>query len=284
MNQPAPSLPIPRPAGRYYGSKWRLAPWIVSHLPDHVTYAEPFCGLASVLLRKPIARNEAINDADDEVVNFLRVLREEPAALVRAIQFTPWSEAEVELAKRFEDGLSPLERARRFYLLCQQTYSGGSNTGQGGWRYERTGRRNTRMVDEFASVDHLNRIANRLLQVQINCTDWRKVISRYDSPETCFYVDPPYLPETRCQQWRKGGYRHDLTVQEHVELADALHQVRGMVVLSGYPSTLYDELYNGWTVETRSARIDGGRRIESLWLSPSAAGRRRQKTLWGEEL
>src|SRR4051794_15717834 len=68
--------PIP-----YFGGKARIAPWIVSLMPPHRVYVEPFAGSAAVLFAKARATHEILNDVDGEVVNFFRVLRERPEDL-----------------------------------------------------------------------------------------------------------------------------------------------------------------------------------------------------------
>src|SRR5262245_50804810 len=121
---PAPTAVPSRAALRFYGGKWRLAPWIVAHLPPHTCYVEPFGGAASVLLRKPPSRYEVYNDLDGAVVGFFRVLRERPADLIRAIQCTPFARAEVDLAcvpvPPEVDAVDDLERARRLYVRAWQ--------------------------------------------------------------------------------------------------------------------------------------------------------------------
>lgn len=89
---------IKRPALRYYGGKWKLAPWIISHFPAHKNYVEPCGGAASVLLQKPRSPLETYNDLDGNVVNFFRVLRDRPDELIRKIRLTPWARAEYELS------------------------------------------------------------------------------------------------------------------------------------------------------------------------------------------
>lgn len=87
----------------------------------------------------------------------------------------------------------------------------------------------------------------------------------HDGPGTLHYVDPPYLPETRS---RIRGYRHEMTREDHIALAEVLHGLRGAVMLSGYPAPLYEELYQGWYREEREARADGAHlRTEVIWAN-----------------
>src|SRR5574343_303278 len=103
---------ITRPALRYFGGKFRLAPWIISQFPPHTVYVEPFGGGGSVLLRKLPAYHEVYNDLDGDVVNFFRVLREQPDELLRAIDLTPYSREEQRQAFDANDEPSSLDRAR----------------------------------------------------------------------------------------------------------------------------------------------------------------------------
>jgi DNA adenine methylase len=95
-----------------------LAPWIIGHFPVHGCYVEPFCGAASVFLRKTPAEFEVINDLDGDVVNFFRVLRERTDEFIEAIENTPYSREEYRLAWLPVD--DALERARRLSTFKQQ--------------------------------------------------------------------------------------------------------------------------------------------------------------------
>jgi len=274
-----------RPALRYHGAKWALGPWVVSHLPGHECYVEPFGGSAGVLLQKARSWLEVYNDLDEEVVGFFQVMREQPERLITAIQWTPYARKEWELA--LEDDPDPVERARRFYVRAWMQIAGATGTWKSGWRRQkvvskdwRGQKKMTPACVSFAGVEHLWAVADRLRGVQIECGDWQEVVNRYDSPETCFYVDPPYPASTR-GRWKRNAYRHELSDGEHGALARALHVVLGKVVISGYRCELYDELYAGWARVERSARTNSaGSAVECLWLSPGAE--ERQLSLFGE--
>lgn len=269
--------PIERPALRYYGGKWVLAPWIISHFPPHDSYVEPFAGAASVLLSKQPTPIEVYNDIDVEVVNFFRVLREQPDALIDALRFTPFARAE--LAACREQATDPVERARRTFVLSWQ---GRARRVQqaAGWRFQRLSySRKTSPPADFAAVDRLYAIAERFRHVQIECDDAFAVIERYDQPQALFYCDPPYLHETRSERWGIA-YAQELTDEDHARLAEALSGIQGMALVSGYDSPLYRELYAGWRMVTRRAHTDrrgalkgSGEqyRTEHLWISPNAA-------------
>jgi DNA adenine methylase len=159
----------------------------LAHLPAHRCYVEPF-GAASILLRKRPSVIEVLNDADQRLMRFFRTLREREAELVRAIDLTPYSRAEFEAA--FEPADDPVEDARRVYVLCWQGRSRGLGEWRTGWRYEITGNRVRRAVDDFRS-DHLSAVVQRLKSVQLECDQAAAVIDRYDAPGTLHYLDPP---------------------------------------------------------------------------------------------
>lgn len=261
-------MEITRPAARYFGGKWRLGPKILPLFPPHETYVEPFGGAASLLLQKPLSLQEVYNDLDHEIVNFFQVLREHPDDLVRAIQLTPYARHELEIARVSEE-CSSLEKARRFYVRSWMSFGSASRPTPSGWRMikELKGWGKS-VVDMWNQVDHLQAIAWRFKQVHIECQDALKVIRRWDSPKTLFYIDPPYEHSTRTG---KSDYAHEMTDQLHEELAVLLHDIKGMVAISGNPSPLYEKLYGDWQQHTFSERgLRNVPRLDCLWLSPKA--------------
>ena len=275
---PAPSEEIVRrPALRYHGGKWRIAPWIIAHFPVHRVYVEPYGGAASVLLRKPRSYAEIYNDLDDEVVALFGVLRDRAAAaeLTRQVAQTPYARVEFELSYQPTD--EPIERARR--LLVRSYMAHGSS----GLRGHRTGfrlgsmREHTTAAHDWASFPAaLPAMVERLRGVVIEHRPAAQVMAREDRPDTLFYVDPPYMFATRSQK-RIGndlyhGYRHELDDAGHLALLAQLATLTGFVVLSGYATTLYDEMLVDWMRVERETQADrGGARTEVLWLNPAAA-------------
>lgn len=263
-----------RPALRYYGGKWRIGPWIIRHIPkEHECYVEPFGGAMSVLLRKARSPLEVYNDLNESVVNFFRVLRERPDDLVQMLRWTPWARAEYELSQEIATDL--LEEARRCYVSCWMGFGGGRAKWRQGWRYQvRAGTLWKPSAVSFMELNHLYQVAERLRGVQIECREGEEVIRSCDSPTTVFYLDPPYVHSVR-SKW-KDVYAYEMSDEDHARLAGLARALEGMVLISGYPSKLYADLYeaDGWQrVETR-ARTNGGgmissaSRVEALWLSP----------------
>lgn len=277
MDLPIASRAPTRPALRCHGGKWRLAPFVLAHLPPHRVYVEPFGGAASILLRKPRSYAEIYNDLDDEVVNLFKVLRDRSRAeeLRRALELTPY--ARTEFVNAYEATEDAIERARRLVVL---SYMGH---GSSGVRKHRTGFRGNPMRERTTAADDwrgfpaaLPAIIERLQGVIIEHRPAVDVIAKNDQPTTLFYVDPPYLFGTRSPK-RKGGdlyhgYRHELNDADHSALLALLVGLKGMVVLSGYPAPLYDDALAGWTrVEAKAFADRGESRTEVLWINPRAA-------------
>lgn len=273
---------VTRPALRYYGGKWTLAPFVIQHFPEHEAYVEPFGGAASVLLRKEPSPVEVYNDLDGEVVNFFRVLRESPEELVRRLECTPFSRGELrecESAAFEKREADPVERARWLFVRSWQG-RGAPNRWRAGWRYQRSITTRTRVVDDWRDCERLFGVAERLKDVLIEEDAAFAVLTRYDTPATLFFVDPPYVADTRSTRWATNGYKHEMTDEDHRRLAAALRELTGMVVLSGYPGPLYTELYAGWDCVTRSHHAEQGKKTtEALWISPNARAAVRQGRL-----
>lgn len=265
-----------RPAGRYHGGKWRLAPWIVAHFPPHRCYVEPYGGMASVLLRKPRADAEVYNDLDDDVVNFFRVLREpeQAARLVHWLRLTPFARAEFEQA--YEPSADPVERARRLVVRSFMGFGSSLLTSHAtGFRdYSKDHERRRYPAGDWANYPAcLMAVVERFAAVIVDRRDALEVIARHDSPDTLFYVDPPYVLSTRgSARGVRQKYAVEMTDDDHRRLAGVLHDACGFVVLSGHPSALYDELYAGWESRRRAHMADGANpRTEVLWLNPAAS-------------
>lgn len=262
-----------RPALRYHGGKWRLAPWIISHFPAHRVYVEPYGGAASVLLRKKRSYAEVYNDLDGEIVNLFRVLRD-PAQgreLTRLLKLTPYARTEFE-ASYLTDG-DPIEQARRTVI---RSFMGFSSTLTGTWttgfRANCTRSGSTPAHNWRGYPDALEGIIERLRGVVIESQPALRVLARYDTPKTLHYIDPPYPSSVRSKRWSGNAYRYEMSDDDHRQLAEALHNLQGMVVIGSYPCDLYDKLFPTWQRVQRIAYADkAGRRTEALWLSPSAS-------------
>lgn len=278
MSAAAQSEAPTRPVLRYHGGKWKLAPWIIAQFPPDRVYVEPFGGAASVLLRKPRAYAEIYNDLDGDVVNLFRVLRGPRAGeLVELLRLTPFARGEFKAA--YEAADDPVERARRLVVRSYMGFgSPSSNVKVSAGFRANSNRSSTTPAHDWANYpDTLAGIIERLRRVVIECRAAADVMVQHDGSDTLHYIDPPYLPETRSAKLRKGlgkrgAYAHEMTAADHEELLESLLVLRGMVVLSGYPSALYDDALADWTRLERRALADGAReRTEVLWINRAAA-------------
>ncbi|MBX3082917.1 MAG: DNA adenine methylase [Anaerolineae bacterium] len=265
------SLKVARMPIRYYGGKTSLAEWIITQIPPHTCYVEPFCGGASVILSKLPSKHEVMNDLNRDVINFFTQLRTNTEALIRAIWCTPYAREELRLARSREQ-CDPLEQARRFYVRQWQSFGSCVGKSSTGWRFQiGAGDSRASATKLWNETEHLWTVAARLKLVQIECDDAFKVIQRFDSPQTVFYLDPPYVHSTRYHNSTDKGYAHEMNDDDHRRLSVLVKSVQGMVLLSGYQSELYDELFEDWhCVKHEAKNIRGQQEIECLWLSPNA--------------
>lgn len=257
-----------KPPFAYFGGKTRLAEQIAAAFPPHEHYVEPYGGSLAVLLAKPRSRMETVNDLDGDLMTFWRVLRDQPDDLARVCALTP--HARVEQLEAYALGEAPddLERARRVWVLLSQGRAGVLRPT--GWRHYVDPAGSVTSMPRYleAYVSRIAPAAARLAGVSLECQPALELITRYGkSPNVLLYVDPPYLGTSR--RWG-NAYRHEMrNEQEHRDLAAVLHACDATVVLSGYDSPLYLELYPDWHV----TRIDtmtgqGGTkqdRTEVLW-------------------
>lgn len=226
-------------------------------------YLEPFCGGASVFFRKEPARVEILNDLEDDIPNFFKVLRDRTDELSRALMLTPFSRYELRMAHLpCED---ELERARRFYVRCWQKFTGGSQGHEGAWRYGKAHDRSP--LDNWMQHEGIAKIADRLRKVYIESDTALNAIKRHDSPQSLIFCDPPYVSQT-CTE---DAYANGMTDADHIALAECLHQIEGMALISGYDSPLYRDLYADWKMVTTQAYTSKTvPRTECLWISPNA--------------
>lgn len=268
---------LKRPVLRYHGSKWRIAPWIISHFPKHRIYVEAFGGSASLLLRKAPSEIEIYNDLDEDVVNFFKVLRDPVSAsrLSELIRLTPYSRNDYDEA--FKPADDSVEKARR--LAIRSALGFGSNAGtrmsKCGFRGNDWKARKSNAHVWTTLPDAIQNAIARFSGVVIENLPATKLIEAQDGPETLFYLDPPYVFKTRSSFSSGNSYRHEMTDEDHAALAAAAKSAEGFVVVSGYQSELYDALYKDWTRVEKTALTQGNAanryRVECLWLSPRTA-------------
>jgi DNA adenine methylase len=257
----------------WYGGKFSHLEWLLPLLPDCHHYCEPFAGSGAVLLNRAPSPVETYNDLDGEVCNFFCVLRDAQERLVRAIALTPFSRQEFARACILDPALTPLERARRFYVRARQVRTGlAQSASVGRWaNCKDTSRAGMSGVVSrwLGGVEMLPEIATRLLRVQIENRPAIDVIRLYDAKRTLFYCDPPYVHLTRGDS---KAYAHEMSDDQHRELAEVLNRATGMVALSNYDCDLMRRLYPSkrWrklTVAAKTIHSTKSARSEVLWAN-----------------
>jgi len=267
------SKPVKAPFG-YYGAKLRIAQQIIKKLPPHNAWVEGFCGSAAITLAKLPAPIEIINDADDEIVNLFKQLRNNPKRLYKAVALTPYSRAEYIIAHRKEKGLSQLERARRFLVATMMTVNAVHGLSRSGFSYSSSytrGNKEARVNRWYKLPERLERVVERLRGVRIENRDACEIVRLFHNrPATLMYLDPPYFVK------REYKYTIDVNNLEfHSQLLSICMQARCMILLSGYENDLYNSLLtpnNGWvrqSIETHTRDTTGKdfARTEVLWMN-----------------
>lgn len=257
-----------RPVLKYPGSKWRMADWIISLMPPHKSYLEPFFGSGAVFFNKRPSRIETINDLDGEIVNLFRCVREWPEELACAVALTPYSREEYERAwSRFKAGgkACGIEDARLTLVRYWQSH-GSTSVYKGGWKNDRAGREYAYDVRYWRNLPGwVLDAAERLKDAQIEQTQAVELIRRFKHPDVLIYADPPYVVSTR-----KGKqYVVDMVEdRQHIELLEPLKEHPGPVILSGYENELYEKHLQGWMKLHKKALAEGGAaRTETVWLN-----------------
>lgn len=258
----------------YPGSKWNMARFIISLMPPHTTYLEPFFGSGAVFFNKEASQIETINDIDGRIVNFFRQCRNHPQELSRLIELTPLSREEYE--RSYEISADPLEDARRMMVRSWQAI-GGKTSDHTGWRANID--QNGSKIVEWNNLDErIMAVANRLKGAQIEHQDAFKLLERYNRPDVLTYVDPPYLMSTRS----KRHYAYEFSDADHEALLDQLVDFKGKVIISGYESDMYEEYLSGWDKRTRITSVEtGSKRREVLWCNFIAETSTEQMELLG---
>ena len=260
---------------KWHGGKSYLSEWIISFMVSHLHYVEPYAGGLAVLLRKnPEGVSEVINDLDGELTNFWRVLKDNGLfeQFIRQVEATPFAQSEFEDAAEASPDDSPVDRAVKFFIRCRQSRQ-GLQKDFATMSKNRTRRGMNEQVSSWlTAIDGLSEIHERLKRVVILNEDAVTLIRREDSHNTFYYLDPPYLHETRVTT---NNYSFEMTAEDHERLLVAMTELKGKFLLSGYRNDLYDAFADrhGWTRVDReidckaSSAKEKPKRIESLWMN-----------------
>lgn len=255
---------------RYPGSKWGLADWIIQHFPEgyeKMVYLEPFVGSGAVFFNKMPGAVETINDLDGDIVNLFRVLREQPEALQRALELTPYSREEYD--RSFDICDDPVEKARRYVVRTTQAI-GAKICDKSGWRNHKQMKIGGTACKWNSITETIPSAACRLLGdtthlVQIEHMDALRLIERYSSPDVLMYLDPPYLPNTRNT---KRLYKHEMGEEGQIALIELVKKSKAKIILSGYDSELYNHHLSAWRTDTAISQTTSTERVqEKIWMN-----------------
>ena len=254
-----------KPPFKYYGGKFYLAGWIVSHIPSHHIYIEPFGGAASVLLNKPRSQKEIYNDLNPDISNLMRYIRDEHNRLVNTLR-TIRCEETVYYEWKNKICTDPFDSAVRSFVLHRMSRGGTATT------FSKSNRVYRGLPENVAAwetgVNNLLVISNRLQGVEIRNENGLDLIHEFDSPDAVFYLDPPYVASSRKN---KAVYKMEMDDSNHQNLADLCKKSASRILLSGYNSDLYTKLFPDWTCEKKTGYLHGGHsqkkqlRDELLW-------------------
>ncbi len=268
-----------RPVIRYFGGKWILAPWIISYFPPHKVYVEPFGGAASVLMQKKRSYAEVYNDLCGEIVSLFRILRDgySSAKLEKALRLTPF--ARDEFNEAYEVSADPIENARRLIIRAYMGFGTDGHctaNGKTGFRAN-SNRSGTTPAHDWANFPgEIQKFTERLSGVVIENRPAIEIMKQQDGDETLFFLDPPYVHETRS---KKKNYNFEMTDDDHKELLEFIKTMKGMVILCGYKSEVYNQL--DWHSFDRPSFADGAKkRTETIWLNKAAMNAQAQTSLF----
>jgi len=228
---------------RWVGGKSRLRKQIVELLPSHSCYVELFAGAAWVLFTKPPSDVEILNDLDQDLINFFRVVRENPEELIASFEWELVSRAEFDrLADLEPTQLTHIQRAHRFYYLIMAGWGGELDYP----RFQtsvKDGGHGNRLIGALKTLrERLAPIHKRLSTVIIENLDWQVCFDRYDRPGVVMYIDPPY-PNNGC------NYTHNMrSWADHETLALRLRQAKCHWILSSYNLPEIHQMYDSFNI------------------------------------
>ncbi len=228
---------------KWVGGKSRLRKYIISILPSHTCYVEPFGGAAWVLFGKERSDVEVLNDIDQELINFFRVVKTQPEEFIHTFDLALVSRAEFErLAELDLASATSLERAHRFYYLIMAGWGGELDYPRFQTSIQDGGHGN-RLIGALKGLrQRIEPVHERLKTVIIECLPWEGLIERYDRDGTVFYLDPPY-PGNGC------NYYHNMRDRrEHELLAGRLRKAKAKWILSSYDAPEVHEMYDDYYI------------------------------------
>lgn len=234
----------------WYGGKGNMKHHIIKYIniAKHTHYISVFGGSACIEFEKELSDIETYNDLNEGVTNFFKVLRDndKTECLMELLQKTPYSLQEFkECSSKWPIEPDEIEKARMFFVATNQAINAN-----GGWKTTKDehSRGKARTIQKWESkIAAIIPVQERLSRMQIDNRDFRQVLKSYDTTNSLFYMDPPYVPNTRSQ---KKSYKYEMSRADHLELVQVLLSIKGKAILSGYDNDIYDILVeNGWRKE-----------------------------------
>lgn len=250
----------------YPGSSWMNAKRLVSLLPKHHMYVEPYFGSGAVLFNKSVSNIEVINDINSDVTNLFDCIRNQSEELARTISMTPYSRNVYNEAFEFLEA-DNLKRAAQFLIRCQQGM-GFSVCRKTGWKIDAGGRESMYALWNWYQLpEWILEAAERLKKVQIENKPAELIIRKFDSKDTVMYLDPPFLPDTKRQSKQKQ-YPDEMTQLDHERLLEQIVSSRSQIIICGYDNEVYNRTLATWNTKEFSTKVGNGlRRMEKIWYN-----------------
>lgn len=223
---------------KWVGGKGKKIKKYLQLIPEHKVFVSPFCGGCHVELAKSPSKFELVNDKNDELINFLLILRDSPEELYQRCSELPYSESLFKKFKLDEKPIDSIERAVRFYYIVRCGFSGGGHKYKTGFSISIT-QATSKVQSYYSAVENLKSMAARIKQWHILNRDYKNVILKYDSDNTFHFIDSPYVG---CEDLYSGGFSKD----DHYNLRKMLDQINGKAMVCYYQDPLIDELYCDW--------------------------------------
>lgn len=280
-------LKITRPLIRWHGGKFNSARWIVPGFPRHRKYREAYGGGGNILLLKQRVFSEVYNDLGSDVYTLFCVARDPVTKeqLKQALYYTPYSREEFD--NSYLPTRDPIETARRLVVRAFMGFSSSAHNAKAKTGFRgKSERSNTTPAHDWVNYPNcLDAVCERLRGVVLENLPALEILQKYDDEDALHYLDPTYVKSARHAGENTEEYEFEMSDDDHRELARVVKMVKGMVVISGYPTDLYDqELYPDWfRVEhkvTASGSAGGSERTEVLWLNAAAVRNRSQRGLF----
>jgi DNA adenine methylase len=267
-----------RPPIKTHGGKYYLCNWIIDNFPENyqnMVYLEPYCGGANVLLNKEQSKEECINDIHLGIIQIFRALRDEPGEFIQRIKKLKYCQKTFDRLKNKEENnyedynyTDYIDHAVNEFALRRMSRGGLKN--HLAWSTRKRGNQPGDLNAWQTIIEMLPCIAKRIESVYITNKPAIEIIKAFNNKDVLLYLDPPYLPESRTSI---NVYEHEMNTDDHIQLSEVLENFHGKVVLSGYPSKLYNRLYNNWNCKKKnianhaSQKKVKDQKTEMLWMN-----------------